>query len=187
MSSHHFVREDQEPALLILHPEAISFSKVQELLEWSPRVIVNYVALPTVQGWGIKVDVVLAPESNKNSLLSAMQEQGPLQWIWTSQNDDEVEMAFHFLLASRQHYVNIVGQLETYRTLTIDWSDRLHITWLENHQRWVWISSGKLDKWLPGGTVYWQVDLKGRQEYVTKTDGLVHLKSEGPFWFVEEL
>lgn len=33
MSSHHIVRENQEPALLIADAHAISFEKIQELLE----------------------------------------------------------------------------------------------------------------------------------------------------------
>jgi hypothetical protein len=39
MSSHHFVRDQQEPALLILALEAFTYDSLGELLEWVPTVI----------------------------------------------------------------------------------------------------------------------------------------------------
>ena len=57
MSSHHFVKEDQEPALIIADASAVSFEKIQELLEWSPTVIVMESSLEMVLSWGIKMDV----------------------------------------------------------------------------------------------------------------------------------
>ena len=38
MSSHHFVKEGQEPALLIM--DALSLALIEPLLEWAPQVIV---------------------------------------------------------------------------------------------------------------------------------------------------
>lgn len=55
MSSHHFVKENQEPALLILCTEAIPFEKLQEILEWSPTVITTEGCIEKVLGWGIKM------------------------------------------------------------------------------------------------------------------------------------
>ena len=40
MSSHHIVRDDQEPALIIANGAACSSELVGQLLEWSPLVIV---------------------------------------------------------------------------------------------------------------------------------------------------
>ena len=40
MSSHHFVKEQQEPAVFILDVEGISFDTVAPLLEWSPTLLV---------------------------------------------------------------------------------------------------------------------------------------------------
>ena len=40
MSSHHFVKEQQEPAVFILEVEGISFETVAPLLEWSPTLLV---------------------------------------------------------------------------------------------------------------------------------------------------
>ena len=77
MSSHHIVKENQEPALLILNTEAIPFEKLQELLEWSPTVIVTESSLEKAVGWGIKIDVVLAAAERIQSLTQTLQHQVP--------------------------------------------------------------------------------------------------------------
>jgi len=59
MSSHHFVKEQQEPALLILDT-SVSYETMSPLLEWSPTVLVTELAIDAVLSWGIKVDVILA-------------------------------------------------------------------------------------------------------------------------------
>ncbi|HYG16495.1 MAG TPA: thiamine diphosphokinase, partial [Bacteroidia bacterium] len=40
MSSHHFVKEKQEPALIIANGEACSRELLGQLLEWQPTVMV---------------------------------------------------------------------------------------------------------------------------------------------------
>ena len=59
MSSHHIVREKQEPALIIANGEACSFDLLGQLLEWSPFVVVLDQAIHRVIELGIKIDVLL--------------------------------------------------------------------------------------------------------------------------------
>lgn len=59
MSSHHVVREKQEPALLIANGEGCSFELLGQLLEWSPFIVVLDHAIHRVLDLGIKVDVLL--------------------------------------------------------------------------------------------------------------------------------
>src|SRR5690606_13901028 len=75
MSSHHFVKEGQEPALLIL--DEVDSSLVQPLLEWSPLVIVAEAAVHHVLAWGIKIDVLLASDEGIDELKIAMRDQAP--------------------------------------------------------------------------------------------------------------
>lgn len=41
MSSHHIVREKQEPALLIMDLNGFNDEHLGQLLEWNPTVLVN--------------------------------------------------------------------------------------------------------------------------------------------------
>jgi thiamine pyrophosphokinase len=59
MSSHHIVRDDQEPALIIANGAACSDELLGQLLEWSPLVVVLDSAMERVVELGIKVDVLL--------------------------------------------------------------------------------------------------------------------------------
>lgn len=186
MSSHHFVREDQEPALLILDADALSFSKIQELLEWSPTVVVSHAALETVLGWGIKIDGVVAYEHDKVNLMHQLSDQGPLRWIWIQPYDRAAEMVFHFFLASRQRYLNVVGNISPdIQELVQAWSDRLQVTWFDQQQRWSWITSGKLDKWFPKGATYSCQEEDTITHYVVEEDQLIQLNKHKPFWFIE--
>ena len=59
MSSHHIVRDDQEPALIIANGAACQPEFLGQLLEWSPLVVVLDAAMERVMELDIKVDVLL--------------------------------------------------------------------------------------------------------------------------------
>ncbi|MHA4893698.1 thiamine pyrophosphokinase [Pedobacter sp. PWIIR3] len=58
MSSHHIVREKQEPALYIHHLGNFDEEYLGQLLEWSPTLIVNAAEYEKVISLGLKVDGV---------------------------------------------------------------------------------------------------------------------------------
>ena len=57
MSSHHVIRDKQEPALIIANGEACSEELLGQLLEWSPFVVVLDSAIHRVLDLGIKATV----------------------------------------------------------------------------------------------------------------------------------
>jgi thiamine pyrophosphokinase len=61
MSSHHIVRDDQEPALIIANGASCSEELMGQLLEWSPLVIVLDSAIERVLElmfyWAISIEV----------------------------------------------------------------------------------------------------------------------------------
>jgi thiamine pyrophosphokinase len=59
MSSHHIVRDDQEPALIIANGAECSNELLGQLLEWSPLVIVLDSAIERAIKLEIKIDVLL--------------------------------------------------------------------------------------------------------------------------------
>jgi thiamine pyrophosphokinase len=60
MSSHHIVRENQEPALLVEDFYALSAEYLGQILEWSPTIITNEVNLDYFLSQDIKVDFLYA-------------------------------------------------------------------------------------------------------------------------------
>lgn len=62
MSSHHIVREKQEPALFILSLYGFDEELLGQLLEWSPTLLVVGNLYEQVASMGIKIDVVIVNE-----------------------------------------------------------------------------------------------------------------------------
>ena len=58
MSSHHIVREKQEPALLIIDLDHFNTELLGQLLEWSPTVLVTDTSYEKVNAMGIKIDAI---------------------------------------------------------------------------------------------------------------------------------
>ena len=80
MSSHHFVKEQQEPAVLILNTEGFSFDSISPLLEWVPTVLVAETCVEQVLTWVIKIDVILASQEFQQKNLQLLEEQYPLKF-----------------------------------------------------------------------------------------------------------
>jgi thiamine pyrophosphokinase len=106
MSSHHIIRDKQEPALIIANGEACSMDILDQLLEWSPTVIVLDGALERVISLGIKVDVWLGDFDHTHMTDFS---DYPLKKVHTpDQNLTDLEKAFEYLLAEGYPAVNVV-------------------------------------------------------------------------------
>jgi hypothetical protein len=192
MSSHHFVKEDQEPALLIINPSAISFEKIQELLEWSPTLLVVEEALPTVLGWGIKIDVVLCLEGSQDKLAASLADQVPIRFVTFPKRPDTLSAGYCFLQISRQKAVNIlVDRLEALEQIQSFSSIDVEVFFAQ--KRWVFVRSKRFAKWLPKGThlssypIVQMTVLNLSEQLVCLQDGVAEIKSDVPFWIGEEL
>jgi len=193
MSSHHIVREDQEPALLILNARAISFEKIQELLEWMPTVIVAENEIETVVAWGIKVDVVLVPEDKVNYWEEKLIEQAPVKIISCDDRVGSIDSAFQYLKSGKATAINCL--LKTIADLTKFEESAFDVDCFIDNTRWSWIKSGHIEKWMPKGSRLQILPLEARNEFVEfresgwqiDKDGIVKLASQNPFWLGVEL
>jgi thiamine pyrophosphokinase len=192
MSSHHIVREDQEPALLILNAHAISFEKIQELLEWMPTVIVTESEIETVMAWGIKVDVVLVPKAKANYWQEKLIEQTPVKII-SFDGEDNIASAFQYLKSGKATAVNCL--LKTKVDLAKFEGFSFDVDCFIDNTRWSWIKSGRIEKWMPKGSRLQILPIEIKNEFVELSasdwkidkDGIVKLESQNPFWLGEEL
>src|ERR1700748_3107104 len=99
MSSHHIVREKQEPALLILGMDTFSDELLGQLLEWSPTVIATELMAEKLHSEGIKVDLILTngePDFQSDAKLLPVG------------GNAEVKAAMDFLTENEYPSVNIV-------------------------------------------------------------------------------
>ena len=146
MSSHHFVKEQQEPAVFILEVEGISFDTVAPLLEWSPTLLVAQEAVEVVLSWGIKIDVVLGTLQFQIENRHLLEEQYPLRFLTVS-SLSALEEGIHYLLASQHKGVHLVGfNHQTHQQLE---KKILHLdlTLVDGDWKYYPVKGGKFSKW----------------------------------------
>src|SRR6185312_13328581 len=113
MSSHHIVREKQEPALLVLGLDNFSSELLGQLLEWNPTVITVPQTAQVLHENGIKIDWIIAGVNYK-----------PMQHdikVMPAGNDTPAEAALKYLVTHGYPAVNVITdelQLKDYLYFT---------------------------------------------------------------------
>jgi hypothetical protein len=197
MSSHHFVKEGQEPALLITGIR--SFQGIEGLLEWAPLVMVMEPALDKVLTLGIKIDVVVAAAEHVLNAEHRTSDQMPVSIISYQQGQNSLQEAIRFLLDShRAAYVvtdqiddNLFKQLEKYY-------EQIAIVLTDGVMRWIPVSS-RFEKWMPASSrillrnvhankiIHTGLIEISQDVYQSVSDGKITLSSKNLFWIGEEI
>jgi thiamine pyrophosphokinase len=159
MSSHHIVREGQEPALIIANGEACSFELLQQLLEWSPYVVVLDGAIHRVSKLGIKIDVLLGDFDSPEHSLELVKDQMPVEIVHTpDQNKTDLHKGIEFLISKGYEAVNIVwatGRRADHSlsnmTDIVRFRDRINIVMVDDYSR-IYVLPKKYEKWYVKGT-----------------------------------
>lgn len=109
MSSHHFVKENQEPALIIANGKDCDESLLSQALEWSPYVVVLDGAVDRVLSLGIKFDALLGDFDRLGPDHEIFKSQSDVEIVHTPDQDKtDLEKAIDFLIEKKQTAVNIV-------------------------------------------------------------------------------
>ncbi|SHH06249.1 thiamine diphosphokinase [Flavobacterium johnsoniae] len=159
MSSHHIVRDDQEPALIIANGAACSPELLGQLLEWSPLVIVLDSAIERVIELGIKVDVLLGDFDRGFDPEIYRTLQYPIEIVHTEdQEKTDLEKACDYLVERKIPAVNVVWATgkradHTITNLTniVRHRDSLKIVILDDHSK-IFLLPRKFEKWYTAKT-----------------------------------
>lgn len=103
MSSHHFVREKQEPALYIHSNDTLNIELLGELLEWSPYVIVDEHALYLVNHEPIKIDLVVQQELSSDDIGLWIANQSDVKVLNISKDANKLLTVLEYL-EKEQHF-----------------------------------------------------------------------------------
>lgn len=159
MSSHHVIRDEQEPALIIANGEACSFELMGELLEWSPLVVVLDSAIHRVLDLNIKVDVLLGDFDRDFDAESIRKEQYPIEIVYTPDQDKtDLEKAFEYLIKRGFPAVNVVwatgrraDHTITNITNIVRFREQLKIVIIDDYSK-IFLLPKIYEKWYPKGT-----------------------------------
>ena len=159
MSSHHIVRDDQEPALIIANGASCSQELLGQLLEWSPLVIVLDSAIERVFELGIKVDILLGDFDRGFNPDYYREKQYPIEIIHKpNQDKTDLEKAFDYLIEKGHQAANVIwatgkraDHTITNITTIVGYRNKLKIVVLDDHSK-VYLLPLKFEKWYIANT-----------------------------------
>lgn len=178
MSSHHIIREKQEPALIIANGQMCSMEILNQLLEWTPTVVVLDGALEHVYRLGVKVDVWLG-DFDREIVLDEMDfSTYPMKRVFTpNQDKTDLEKAFEYLLEEGHSAVNVVWAtgkrmdhtLNNFHSM-VRYADRLKIVMIDDYSL-MYPLPKVFEKWYPAKTPLSIMPLG--EAYQVKSSGLL--------------
>lgn len=197
MSSHHIVKEFQEPALYFDSVDLINFDDVSGLLEWSPFIIANDGSYEKLLSWGIKIDLLISHVEGEN-----------LQFkVLTSDNkESNLKSALSYLVEHQHTAVNIVtsqsfSELRSAIEYNVVYLKSLSMTCFDKGNVYFYIEGKKFVKWYPKLTnvkilyqsnvyVVGSVNRSEHEKYLHLEiieDGNLEIQSANGFWVVENI
>ncbi|MFN4083679.1 MAG: thiamine diphosphokinase [Bacteroidia bacterium] len=158
MSSHHIVKDNQEPALIIANGQACSFELMQQLLEWSPVVMVLDGALERVLNCGIKIDILLGDFDRLENPEDALVQQN-IEIIHTpDQNKTDLEKGIELLIERGHKAINILWATgkradHTFNNLTLisRYKHKASIVMYDDYSK-IFTLPNNYVKWYPSNT-----------------------------------
>ncbi len=188
MSSHHIVREKQEPALLILGLDNFPDELLGQLLEWSPTLIVTSYTAEIVHAFGIKIDILVSDADPFENF------QSDVKYI-PAGNNSIINFALNYLIANNYPAVNIIAD-ELSLNDYLAYVTQINIVIFYKCKKFYAIASG-FNKWKPQGE---HIELLGKgadlhtmglekvndTNYKTVNDGFISIEFNTPFIFIAE-
>jgi len=184
VSSHHFVKEGQEPAVLITDQVAVSL--VEPLLEWSPLVMVHAPVLNHVLAWGIKIDVVFTEKDQQQDWTLLLADHAPVKIIEYSQNSF-LETVFFFSISTKQKSLSIVTEhAEPFFQVKDLLIAHPEISVVTAETKWSLIQQGKFEKWVPAHEEIFIFETC-LEKIAHPHDGFLKIERSASFWVGEKI
>ena len=186
MSSHHIVREKQEPALYIHHLGKFDEEYLGQLLEWSPTLIVNSAEYEKAVSLGLKVDMVVNPRPDYSF-------QENTKSITTRTN--ELDAVLDYLISEKYQAVNVIDLASNLKELGSYISEINIVVFTETAKSYAVKSGFKV--WKPKDTIY-HIEVLAYFEtsnlrqledesFVVINDGFVEFTFNAPYLFISEM
>ena len=187
MSSHHIVREKQEPALFILDFDGFDEEYFGQLLEWSPTLIVAESCYEKIASMAIKIDAVIC-ENN-----GSIHFQESIRFIYRSNSQSFLEKGMAFLIKEGYPAVNVICKHFNPVIFTA-YIDEINTVIFANHKKYYPIKSG-FNKWsLKNCSIevynepfnYYGIKKIGTNNFITLEDGFYGFTFEQKHLFIAE-
>ena len=165
MSSHHIVRDEQEPALILLKIGNFPTHILHSLLEWSPTVLSCETSIDRFTSLGHKLDVVLVGFQNFTKWQENLSDQQPVKIIAIHGNEF-LMTALTVLQKDNHQAINVVTDEESapeVLELLSQWTHLLDLVVYTESKRYLLVKERVFKKWLPANS---KVEIVGMQSPV---------------------
>lgn len=158
MSSHHIIRENQEPALIIANGAPCDAELMGELLEWSPYIVVLDGALNKVLKAGIHFDVVIGDLDSLSEADTAVVNDMRIPIIHKpDQEKTDLQKGIEYLIEKGHRAVNIIWATGMRADHTFNnicsigkYKDQINASILDDHSRIFVLPNQFRKKYNPG-------------------------------------
>ena len=187
MSSHHIIREKQEPALLVVGMDNFSDELFGQLLEWSPTVIATHAVAEKLNAYGIKIDWIIT-DDEQESIQSDVK-------VLNLQGAPLIATAINFLVDNQYPAVNVVTN-EFILADYLPFSTAINLVIFCADEKIYPIHSG-FSKWKPANEIIrilnpppeiksTGLQATGNEYYKTNSDGFFTINFQGETLFITE-
>ena len=160
MSSHHIVKDNQEPALIIANGASCSSELLQQLLEWSPFVLALDGAAVRLLEQNIRFDAWIG-DFDSGAVIdeSAFIKMGSMERILApDQNKTDLHKGIEFLISKGHVAANIIWATgkradHTFNNMALlcHYHDQITLRIIDDYSR-VYPLPKSFQKWYPKGT-----------------------------------
>jgi len=186
MSSHHIVKEKQEPALYIHHLGDFDQENLGQLLEWSPTILVAASEYEKAISLGIKIDVVIG-------VADELQIQENTKFIYSAV--ENLPTVVKYLISERYPAVNIISKESRFDDLA-EFLPEINMVLFTVTKKSYAIKPG-FSVWKPKGTIF-HIDIisyfetsnlkpEDNGDFVVINDGFVTFNFTTAHLFLSEL
>ena len=186
MSSHHIVREKQEPALYIHDFNNFDEEYLGQLLEWSPTLLIASRAYEKAISLGLKVDVVFGSDET-------LATQENIKFILAT--SDNLQTVVKYLIAEKYPAVNIISKENKFDDL-VGFLPEINIVLFTENEKSYAVKTG-FSVWKPAGTIFHidiisyfeAINLKQEEngDFIVMADGFVTFNFTTDYLFLSEL
>ena len=187
MSSHHIIREKQEPALLVLGMDNFDDELLGQLLEWSPTLMVTEVMAEKLNAYGIKVDWIITDNVDGDI-------QSDVKLLQVA-HEPIISAALKHLTANNYPAVNVVAD-ELNLDDFLPYIDKINLVIFYAHKKIYPVTSG-YSKWKPARETiellstptnlqFTGLEKLSDTTFKTRHDGFFTLQFNDPFVVVAE-
>jgi hypothetical protein len=185
MSSHHIVKEKQEPALYIHYLGGFDEEYLGQLLEWSPTVVVAASEYEKALSLGIKIDVIVGTDEG-------LQIQENTKFIYAGV--ENLSTPIKYLISEKYPAVNIISSENKFDDVA-DFLPEINIVLFTETEKSYAIKPG-FSIWKPKGSIF-RIDIisyfetdnlkpEANGDFVVINDGFVNFEFTTDYLFLSE-